>query len=76
MTWTWTDARDGKKWDISSAPIMEPDPASPVSERDYQVRFRQAGESLRLRVCRRAGWSVDDLSDGELRHLLDEAREE
>lgn len=73
MIIAWTD-RDGVEWNISSSPVMEKDPASPVSERDYRVLCWRAGESLRLRVCRRAGWSNDDLSDGELQHLLDEPR--
>ena len=74
MTSTWADARDEKEWNVSSAPAMEEAPASPVTERDYEVHFWRAGESLQLRVCRRAGWSIEDLSDGELRHLLDEAK--
>jgi hypothetical protein len=76
MADSWVDSRDEMEWNISSTPIMEPDSASPLSERDYQVRFRREGESLDLLVCRRGDWSTDDLSDGELQHLLDEARRE
>jgi hypothetical protein len=73
LTRHWTDARDGREWDL----VWEPG----VEEDDPETRLLREGIRLvsgeeELKIPAVYGSDLNALTDGDLEGLLDQAREE
>ncbi len=76
---TWTDSRDGLRWEIDATPMMgqvDPGEAVPmIGETPYTLLFSSQGGGIhRLVVDPDVGSRLSELSDAELAGYLDDAR--
>lgn len=67
----WIDPRDGAEWELVFAPGVEEDPPAVRHLREGLI-FR--GEAGAFHAPAIYGWDLEDLTDGDLQGLLDQAR--